>query len=85
MSKDAQELASSTSLEQIRKTTCNSEEHREVRVGTEGTEGILKTDVTKKIPYHIGEKYGVLLQFYIDAEIKDSKLPIKTTKIEITI
>lgn len=53
--------------------------------GTEGTEGILKTDVTKKIPYHIGEKYGVLLQFYIDAEIKDSKLPIKTTKIDVTV
>lgn len=53
--------------------------------GTEGTEGILKTDVTKKIPYHIGEKYGVLLQFYIESGIKDSKLPIKTTQIDVTV
>ena len=27
----------------------------------------------------------MLLQFYIDAEIKDSKLPIKTTKIDVTV
>ena len=53
--------------------------------GTEGTEGILETDVTKKIPYHNGEKYGVLLQFYINSGIKDSRLPIKTTKIDVTV
>jgi len=53
--------------------------------GTERTEGILETDVTKKIPYHNGEKYGVLLQFYINSGIKDSRLPIKTTKIDITV
>lgn len=53
--------------------------------GTEGTEGILETDVTKKIPYHIDGKYGVLLQFYINSGIKDNKLPIKTTKIDVTV
>ena len=53
--------------------------------GTEETKGILETNVTKKIPYHIGEKYGVLLQFYIESGIKDNKLPIKTTKIDVTV
>ena len=51
--------------------------------GTDSTKGILKTDVTKKIPYNIGEKYGVLLQFYVEAGIENNTLPIKTTKIEV--
>lgn len=44
---------------------------------------ILKTGTTKQIPYHVGEKYGVLLQYSIESGIEDSKLPIKETMITV--
>ena len=50
---------------------------------TETIDAVLKTGTTKQIPYHVGEKYGVILQYSIESGIKDSKLPIKTTKIAV--
>ena len=45
----------------------------------------LDTKLTKYIPYIKGEEYGVLVQVKVNSAIKDSKLPIKNTNIEILV
>ncbi len=52
----------------------------------EGTaESTLETEFTKYVPYKVNEKYGVILQTKIKTGIEDSKLPVKSTEINIQV
>ncbi len=42
-------------------------------------------EITKYIPYHIGEEYGVFVQAKINTGIKENKLPIESTQIEVDV
>lgn len=48
-------------------------------------ESTLETELTKYVPYSVNEKYGVLLQAKIKSGVKESKLPIKNTQIDIQV
>lgn len=48
-------------------------------------EGVVETKLTKYIPYVKNENYGVMLQTKVSSKIKDSKLPIKETQIEVQV
>lgn len=48
-------------------------------------EGILELELTKYIPYAIGDKYGVMLQTKVNSGISNSTLPIKNTEINIQV
>lgn len=50
----------------------------------EGTaQSNLEAELTKYVPYSINQKYGVMLQIKVKSRIQDSKLPVKTTQINI--
>ena len=42
-------------------------------------------EITKYIPYHQGEEYGVFVQAKINSGVKDHVLPIQTTNLEISV
>lgn len=42
-------------------------------------------EITKYIPYHQGEEYGVFVQAKINSGVKDYVLPIQTTNLEISV
>lgn len=45
----------------------------------------LNSEVTKYIPYHQGEEYGVLVQTTISSELKDHVLPISKTELTMQV
>ena len=49
------------------------------------SEALTNAELTKYIPYAKDGKYGVMVQAKINSEIKDSKLPIKATNLEVTV
>lgn len=51
---------------------------------TETVNAVLEANTTKQIPYHVGEKYGVIFQYSIESGVENSKLPIKTTNISVS-
>ena len=56
------------------------------RLSWEGTaQGTVTSELTKYIPYVVGEKYGVMIQTKIKAGVTDSKLPIKKTELNIQV
>lgn len=42
-------------------------------------------EISKFIPYHEAEEYGIIMQAKITSSIKDNILPVKNTKLEITL
>lgn len=42
-------------------------------------------EITKYIPYHQGEEYGVFVQAKINSGVKDHVLPIQATNLEISV
>ena len=51
-----------------------------------GTSNIVEeTNVVRFIPYHVGEKYGVMVQTSIKTGLENSNLPISKTSLEVQI
>ncbi|MBO5413659.1 MAG: hypothetical protein J6A29_05190 [Clostridia bacterium] len=48
-------------------------------------EASIKEDVTKFIPYTIGDKEGLLIQTSVETSLVDNKMPIKKSTIEATV
>ena len=46
-------------------------------------EAVVKSELTRFVPFATSGKYGVLLQVKVNTSIKDSKLPVKTTQIKV--
>jgi len=42
-------------------------------------------EISKYIPYHQGEEYGIFMQAKINSGVKDHVLPIQTTNLEISV
>lgn len=42
-------------------------------------------EISKFIPYHEAKEYGIIMQAKITSSIKDNILPVKNTKLEITL
>ena len=49
------------------------------------TEIELVGEISKYIPYHEKEEYGVIMQAKITSNVKDNSLPVKNTKLEVTL
>ncbi len=45
----------------------------------------VNAEITKYIPYKIGEEYGLLVQTKVNSEIKENLLPIASTYLEVSI
>ena len=44
-----------------------------------------KAEVSKYLPYHIGEEYGVMLQVKVQSNVKDNLLPVKENMLELNV
>ena len=56
------------------------------KLSWDGTaEGTVTSELTKYIPYVVGDKYGAMLQTKINAGIINSKLPIKKMEINVQV
>lgn len=48
-------------------------------------EASVQSELTKYIPYAKNGEYGVMIQTKINSSLKDNKLPIKTTKLNVSV
>lgn len=48
-------------------------------------EAELAGEISKYIPYHIDNEYGVIMQAKISSNIKNNEVPVKNTKLEVSL
>lgn len=83
-SKETKTIFAGTYIDAIGKEKKVSKEIVNKISWSDKAEASLATEITKYIPYENGEKYGVLVQTKINSGVKDGKLPIKETSLEVT-
>lgn len=61
---------------------------KEIKLGLKWTANVeeeLTAEITKYIPYNINEKKGIIMQMLVSKDVKENKLPIKESNIEILV